>query len=316
MSSGVFRRVWKLSAPASGLNDAPVAAHRSHKRFLVNDADSLRAVDLRLEASVFDLGLFFVYRSSGSAVGVITTHIEDLLGCGEHDSFQRMEKFLAASFGPIKVQKNNFTHIGMDIFQKPDGSAGITRKKCTDSLCPISTSPSFRKDRNRSLTAEELQIRQCKLGELWRLAAVSRSDICACLARFSANFNGLQVIDIYCINDLIKIANHWQSGCALKYHAGPPKPAKRSLSCPDDGWGKPRPIHEGTMMLVGWSDASFGAHLQDGRWCSGYIIGLMSSALTGPAHILQWASKFTRKHVKSSLGAGYAPSVKCGATWR
>ena len=28
----------------------------------------------------------------------------------------------------------------------------------------------------------------------------------------------------------------------------------------------------------------------------------MSSTLTGPAHILQWAPKFTRKHVTGSLG--------------
>ena len=34
----------------------------------------------------------------------------------------------------------------------------------------------------------------------------------------------------------------------------------------------------------------------------GYIIGLMSSTLQGPVHIIQWTSKFTRKRVKSSLG--------------
>ena len=28
----------------------------------------------------------------------------------------------------------------------------------------------------------------------------------------------------------------------------------------------------------------------------------MSSTLTGPVHILQWPSKFTRKHAKSTLG--------------
>ena len=55
-------------------------------------------------------------------------------------------------------------------------------------------------------------------------------------------------------------------------------------------------------MLVGWSDAAFGTHTQDGRCRLGYIIALMSSTLTGPVHILQWASKFTRKRVKSSLG--------------
>ena len=56
------------------------------------------------------------------------------------------------------------------------------------------------------------------------------------------------------------------------------------------------------MMLAGWSDAAFGTHTQDGRCRLGYIIGLMSSTLTGPVRILQWTSKFTRKHVKSSLG--------------
>ena len=56
------------------------------------------------------------------------------------------------------------------------------------------------------------------------------------------------------------------------------------------------------MLLVGWPDAAFGAHAQDGRCRLDYIIGLKSSALTGPVHIPQWASKFTRKHVKRSLG--------------
>ena len=56
------------------------------------------------------------------------------------------------------------------------------------------------------------------------------------------------------------------------------------------------------MMLAGWSDAAFGTHVQDGHCHLGYIIGLMSSALPGPAHILQWASNSTQKIAKSSLG--------------
>ena len=95
-----------------------------------------------------------------------------------------------------------------------------------------------------------------------------------------------------------------QSDYTLKYHFGLPANTKRSLQHPDKDWGKTSPIHEGAMMLVGWSDAAFGTHTQDGRCRLGYIIGLMSSTLTGPVHILQWASKFTRKHVKSSLGGG------------
>ena len=48
------------------------------------------------------------------------------------------------------------------------------------------------------------------------------------------------------------------------------------------------------MLLAGWPDAAFGTHGQDGRCRLGYLIGLMSSTLTGPVHIPQWTSKFTR----------------------
>ena len=186
------------------MNDAPAAFHRSLKRYLVNETDSLKAVDLRAEVSKFGHCLFFVFRRSGLAVGVITTHIDDLLGCGERDILQKMGKFLSTRFGPAKVQRDNFTHIGMDVLQKNDGSAEIAQKTFTDLLCPIATSPSLWRDRNRALSDEELQTCQSKLGELCWLATVSRRDICARLARFSANLNGLKVIDIRRINDLIK----------------------------------------------------------------------------------------------------------------
>ena len=56
------------------------------------------------------------------------------------------------------------------------------------------------------------------------------------------------------------------------------------------------------MSPVGWSDAACGDLSQNGKCRLGYLIGSMSSSLTGPCHVLQWTSKFTRKLVKSSLG--------------
>ena len=123
---GDSRRVWKLNAPAFGLNDAPVAFHGSLKRYLVNDVDSLKAADLRSEAPKFDPCLVCVYRRSGPAVGVITTHSDDFLGCGVQDISQKMGTCLATRFGHVSAQKDNFTHIGMDVLKKDDGSAEIT----------------------------------------------------------------------------------------------------------------------------------------------------------------------------------------------
>ena len=79
------------------------------------------------------------------------------------------------------------------------------------------------------------------------------------------------------INDLIKKVKMGQSDHTLEYHFGLPASARRSLQHPEKDWGKTAPIHEGTMMLVGWSDAAFGTHTQDGRCRLGYIIGLMDT---------------------------------------
>ena len=61
-------------------------------------------------------------------------------------------------------------------------------------------------------------------------------------------------------------------------------------------------VHGGTLSLVGWSDAAYGDLSQSGKCRLGYLIGVMSASLSGPRHVLQWTSKFTRKLVKSSLG--------------
>ena len=57
----------------------------------------------------------------------------------------------------------------------------------------------------------------------------------------------------------------------------------------------------GNMAIVGWSDAAYG-QMTGGKCRLGYLIGMMSSNLGGPCHIIQGASKFTRKLIKSSLG--------------
>ena len=61
-------------------------------------------------------------------------------------------------------------------------------------------------------------------------------------------------------------------------------------------------MHGNSPSLAGWSDAAYGDLSQNGKCRLGYLIGIMSSSLTGPCHVLQWTSKFTRKPVKSSLG--------------
>ena len=53
---------------------------------------------------------------------------------------------------------------------------------------------------------------------------------------------------------------------------------------------------------MGWSDAAYGDLSQNGKCRLGYLIGIMSSSLTGPCHVLHWASKFTRKIAMRGMG--------------
>ena len=55
-------------------------------------------------------------------------------------------------------------------------------------------------------------------------------------------------------------------------------------------------IHGRTMTLAGWSGAAYGDPSTMGKWCLGYVTGLMSSASREPRHFFQ------RRLVTSSLG--------------
>ena len=64
----------------------------------------------------------------------------------------------------------------------------------------------MRADRHRLLSLGAARNCQRKLGEQCRLAAVSRPDVCARLARPAAKVNAMQAGDLYRINDLTKAA--------------------------------------------------------------------------------------------------------------
>ena len=83
------RLVWKLRAPAYGLNDAPVAYRRPPRKSLGSCVESPPSVGLRIAASSFDPRMYSFFRKSGEAAGAITTHIDNILGCGEAGLLQK-----------------------------------------------------------------------------------------------------------------------------------------------------------------------------------------------------------------------------------
>ena len=63
-------------------------------------------------------------------------------------------------------------------------------------------------------------------------------------------------------------------------------------------------IHCGTMSLVGRPDSAYGHQSAGGGCRLECVVGLISSTLNGPYHILRRASKLTRRLVSRGLGGG------------
>ena len=275
------RRVWILIAPAYGLNDAPVAFRRSLRIFLVNSVESLASVGLRCGVSPFDPRLYFVYNRSGSAVGAIATHIDDILGCGEYGLLAKIRPFSEKRFGTLGAQEWSLVHVDMELPQEKDFSVTSTQEAFTKNLKLFPTLPESRAGRKNPLSTDYIKLRQCKLGELFWVATASRPDMCARLARAPSRINAPCGSDVYRINELVRVVKDWQQATVLKY-------ASPSYSWEALGWGdkangalrkRVDRVHGAPRTLLGLSDAAYREQSTEGKCRVGYVIGLMSSTL-------------------------------------
>ena len=93
---------------------------------------------------------------------------------------------------------------------------------------------------------------------------------------------------MYRINERVRAVKGWRQATVLEY-ASFSRPRKTL------GWG--RRIRAGLRNRMHWADQS-----TEKKCRLGLAIGLMSSSLLGPSHILRRTSKFTRKLVDIRLG--------------
>ena len=68
------RGIWKLPAPAYGLNGVPAAFRRALRRYMLNSVDSSARAGPKSHVSSLDPRLYFVSRGSGGVVGALTNY--------------------------------------------------------------------------------------------------------------------------------------------------------------------------------------------------------------------------------------------------
>ena len=98
-------RAWNLNDPVYGLNDAPSEFRKTLKRYLLQSETSLKLVGPRFEVSALDPCLSVVYNSEMEAAGVLSSHIDAIMGCGAPGVLDRTRYYLEQRLGPVEIQK-------------------------------------------------------------------------------------------------------------------------------------------------------------------------------------------------------------------
>ena len=77
----------------------------------------------------------------------MTTHIDDILSCGEPGFFLEARRFSARRFGKPKVQGKSFVRVGMELVQEHDFSATSAQEDFTKNMQCLPTFPKLRAGR-------------------------------------------------------------------------------------------------------------------------------------------------------------------------
>ena len=144
--------------------------------------------------------------------------------------------------------------MGKELAQEKDFSVTPSQADFSGNAKLLHTPPSLWAGRKELLSMDYIKLRQRKLGELRWVAAVSRPDICARLARIASRVSALCGSDMYRINELVRAEKDGQQATAPKY-------ALSSQPSKGLGWGGKvqgalrkggERVHGGSMTLAGW----------------------------------------------------------------
>ena len=167
-----------------------------------------------LRVASFDPRLYSVFFGIGGAAGAPTSRIDDNSGRGGPDAALKVRDYVERRLGGRAAQKQAFAHVGKIVSQANDFSVQLAAGNFTKTLKPVPTTPALRASRQRPSLLDEIK-------ELRGPATVSRSNICACVARLAARVNSLRGNEIYRANDLARTGRGWQPGTVSKYAFSP-----------------------------------------------------------------------------------------------
>ena len=260
-------KLWRLRKSLYGLNDAA-------RQFFLSLTSELKR--LGCKQSTLDHTLHFLTGSKNTLCGIILTHVDDFLHCGDNYFEQIIMRPLVQRFLAGRCSVSKFKYIGLQIMQMDNHEIFLDQSDYSNSI----EEPAFVKYRNNDddLSTEEYSTFRALVGGMNWLVCGSRPDLAFDVLEHSSKFKKATKNDLsLCLKSVRKC-----------------KKDTVINRFPSLATNQP-------MRIILFSDASY-ANLPDGVSSTlGYIIFLVDC--NNKCSAISWKSNKIKRICRSTLAA-------------
>ena len=258
--------VWKLKRCIYGLNDAPRAWYEKVREVMI---------DLGAKVSSYDEAMFCWHDQSGDLVGVLISHVDDFVFCGNNAFQTNIISKLKGKFNMRDHESGTFKYLGLNLNVTQNGECVmINQNAYIAGMTPMSGM----KNKSEELNEEEKLELKRMCGQLLWVASQTRPDISfeTCVASNTGKHPTFRLC--HEINKAIKKLKSSSVDIRFPHLGGVPSDIK----------------------VIGYSDATY-ASLEDGSSQGGLIV-----FLKGPNNKVApiiWQSRKLQRVTKSPLAS-------------
>ncbi len=261
--------VWKLNKPMYGLEDSSRRWYHTLKNTLM---------ELGCRMSRLDKAVFCYYGNGGKLMGMLVTHVDDLMYAGGAKFIKEVIQKLTKKFVISRLHSGTFQYLGWSITQYED-HIKVHQNNYAKTIKRVEMDSGQKLQSDKYLDKEEVKQYQKLLGQLLWLSGQTRPDLVYDTLEHSTFNKNTQVKHLISLNKVTKKLN------------GGPKFLKFNQM----------DINKGQLKLVFYADASLGNLPNRTDSARGYIIFLVDG--TGIGSVIRWSSNKIRRKVHSTFGA-------------
>lgn len=257
-------KLWKLKRALYGLMDASLHWYNRIKDELIK---------LGLSVSTVDPAVFYKLRNN-KLLGVIMSHVDDLLISGNRQFIDQMLSEIKQVFKISNQESTVFKYIGLQI-ERDDKGIYLHQKSYKNELKEIEIAPERKRETESELTADEKLSLKTAIGQVNWLSTQTCPQISYDICNIATQQKYATINTILRMNKLIRKVK--SSDMYLKF----PK------------------LNLNNLQILCYCDASF-HNLPDGGSQGGMVTLLSDSQSCCP---VSWYSKRTKRVAKSALAA-------------